>query len=182
MNLSSYAQVESPHMTFKGVPIDGKLKEYVEKMKAKGFTSLGIEDGFALLKGDFAGYKDCTIGVSTLKEADLVSRIAVIFPNRDTWSTLSNNYFSLKEMLTEKYGQPAEEIEEFQTNLEPRDDNSKMHELSMDRCKYITIFDTQKGKIRLYISHDGFSTHFVVLAYLDKLNSEVIREKAMDDL
>ena len=182
MNLSSYAQVESPHLTFKGVPIDGKLKDYVYKMEQKGFKNLGIEDGLALLKGDFASYRDCTIGVSTLKDVDLVNKIAVMFPKSDTWSSLSNNYFSLKDMLTEKYGKPAEVIEEFQSVYEPKDDHSKIYEVGMDRCKYISRFETPKGNIQFKISHDGFSSYFVILSYFDKINGEVIREKAIDDL
>lgn len=39
-------------------------------MKQNGFTHLGIEDGIAILNGDFAGYKDCHVGVSTLKQID----------------------------------------------------------------------------------------------------------------
>ena len=91
----TFAQ-KSEHLTFKGVPIDGTLNEFVSKMKQNGFTHLGTEDGTAILNGDFAGYKDCYVGVSTLKQNDLVHKIAVIFPDNDTWSTLSGNYFDLK--------------------------------------------------------------------------------------
>jgi len=75
----TYAQA-SEHLSFKGVPIDGTLNEYVSKMKQSGFTHLGTENGVAILKGDFAGYKDCHIGVSTLKQKDLVYKIGVLFP------------------------------------------------------------------------------------------------------
>ena len=182
MSLTTLAQTESPHLSFKGVPIDGTLNEYVQKMKQKGFTYLGTEDGIALLKGDFAAYKGCTVGVATLKQKDLVSKITVIFPNCETWATLANNYFSLKEMLTEKYGEPVDVKEEFQGYSEPRDDNSRMHEVGMDRCKYITTFETTKGKIQLYIGHNSFSASYVLLSYFDKINGETIRAKAMDDL
>ena len=64
MSLTTFAQTESPHLSFKGVPIDGTLNDYVQKMKQKGFTYLGTEDGIALLKGDFAAYKGCTVGVN----------------------------------------------------------------------------------------------------------------------
>ena len=43
------------HLTFKGVPIDGTLSEYVAKMKSAGFKYLGEQDGTAILQGDFAG-------------------------------------------------------------------------------------------------------------------------------
>ncbi|MBC3759879.1 hypothetical protein H7U19_15815 [Hyunsoonleella sp. SJ7] len=41
------------HMKFKGVPIDGTLKEYVLKTKAVGFTHIGTEAGIAMLKDDY---------------------------------------------------------------------------------------------------------------------------------
>lgn len=182
MSLTSYAQTESPHMTFKGVPIDGTLNEYVQKMRQKGFDYLGTEDGIAILTGDFAAYKGCTIGVTTLKQKDLVSKITVIFPNCETWAALANNYFSLKEMLTEKYGKPADVVEEFQGYSEPRDDNSRMHEIKMDRCKYVTTFETPKGNIQLYIDHNSVMSCYVMLSYFDKINGDVIRANAMDDL
>ena len=180
--LVSIAQTESPHLTFKGVPIDGTLNAYVQKMKQKGFTYLGTENGVALLKGDFAAYKGCTIGVATLKQQDLVSRITVIFPDCKTWGTLSDNYYTLKEMLTEKYGNPVEVIEEFQSYSQPKDDNSKMHEVGMDRCKFVTTFATPKGSIQLEIGHNSFTARFVMLSYFDKLNGDSVRAKAMEDL
>ena len=56
-SLMTWAQSE--HLTFKGVPIDGTLTEFVTKMKTAGFTHLGTQDGMAALQGDFAGYKNC---------------------------------------------------------------------------------------------------------------------------
>ena len=182
MTLTSFAQTESPHLAFKGVPIDGTLNEYVQKMKQKGFDYLGTENGIAILTGDFAAYKGCTVGVTTLKQKDLVSKITVIFPNCETWDGLASNYFSLKDMLTEKYGKPADVTEKFPGYSEPRDDNSKMHEVKMDRCKYVTTFETPKGDIQLYIGHNSMMSCYVMLSYFDKINGDVIRAKAMDDL
>jgi hypothetical protein len=180
--MTTWAQNQtSEHLTFKGVPIDGKLSEYVLKMQKNGFTHVSTKDGAALLKGDFAAYKGCTIGVATLKQTDLVSKISVVFPECETWSSLSSNYFSLKEMLTEKYGKPSEIVEEFQTYSEPADDRSKMHEVIMGTCKYYSIFEIDKGKIELSIngSREG---RFVILSYYDKINSDIIKSKALEDL
>ena len=182
MSLATFSQTESPHLSFKGVPIDGTLNEYVQKMKQKGFSYVGTEDGVEILTGDFAGYNGCKVGVSTLKETDLVSKIAVIFPKRDTWSTLSNDYFSLKEMLTEKYGTPASVQEEFPSRSDLRDDNVRMFEVMRDGCKYISTFETSKGNIQLSISQRGHVNCFVLLCYFDKINGDIVRAKAMDDL
>ena len=177
----SFAQNQSQHLSFKGVPIDGTLNEYVAKMKQSGFTLIRTEDGVAMLKGDFAAYKDCIIGVATLKGKDLVSKITVVFPAKDSWSLLANNYFSLKEMLTEKYGEPSESVEKFDTYSEPRDDGSKMIQVKLDACKYYSIYETDKGSIQLSINGD-ISSCFVMLAYFDKINGDIIKQKAMDDL
>ena len=179
--LSSFAQSDTLHLKFKGVPIDGTQKEYVEKMEQKGFTYIGVEDEVAVLKGDFAAYKGCHVFVSTLKQKDLVCRIAVKFPDCKTWGQLSSDYFSLKEMLTEKYGKPAEETETFQ-NGEPDNDNDRFHEVRMDRCKYISTFETPKGTIELWIDNGGLFSCYVGLTYTDKINSAIIRNHALDDL
>ena len=172
----------SDHLTFKGVPINGTLDEYVSKMKQNGFTHLGTEDGMAILNGDFAGYKDCHVGVSTLKQKDLVYKIGVLFPEKDTWSRLSTNYFDLKEMLTEKYGKPSDVIEKFDSYSQPRDDEDRMYKVKFDNCKYSSIWQTDKGEIQLSIDHNSVTSCFVKLAYFDKINGDKIKAKAKDDL
>lgn len=112
-----FAQSASEHLTFKGVPINGTLNEFVSKLKQKGLAHIGTEEGIAMLKGDFAAYKNCTIAAVSLKQKNLVAKVGVIFPSLETWSSLSNNYFSLKEMLTKKYGEPAVCVEEFQNDF-----------------------------------------------------------------
>ena len=99
------------HLSFKGVPINGTLKEYTDAMVKAGFHYEGTQDGVSILSGDFAGYKNCIVGVSTLKNCDVVSRIAVLFPNKDTWSSVLNDYETLKSMLTQKYGYPSDSKE-----------------------------------------------------------------------
>ncbi len=69
--MTASAQVKqdtSQHLTTKGVPLDWALDQYVLKMKQNGFKHLSTKDGVAMSQGDFAGYKDCFVGVSTLKQ------------------------------------------------------------------------------------------------------------------
>jgi hypothetical protein len=180
ITMLNFAQ-SSEHLTFKGVPIDGTLNEFITKMTLNGFTNSGTENGKAILNGDFAGYKDCVINVSTLKQKDLVNNIGVLFSKKDTWSTLSGNYFELKQLLTEKYGKPNEVEEKFESYSQPNDDNRKMYEVLFNRCKYFSIWQTDKGKIQLSIENNQGSSR-VKLTYLDKINSDIIKAKAKDDL
>jgi hypothetical protein len=178
----SFGQTKADHLIFKGVPLDGTLDEYILRMKKSGFTLLSMEDGFALMTGDFAGYKDCSIGVSTLKQKDLVHKIGVLFPKSDKWSTLSGNYFDLKQMLTEKYGKPVKVVEKFTSNSSEKDDDSKMYDVKFDRCKYYSIWETDNGDIQLSIDHEGVMSCFVKLVYFDNINSATVKKHAFDDL
>lgn len=180
--LISSAQDKSEHLSFKGVPIDGTLNEYVSKMKAAGFSYLGTQNSIAILQGDFAGFKNCTVGVSTLKAVNVVSTIGVIFPSRDNWSSLEEDYDQLKTMLTKKYGNPTEVVEQFQGRSAPKTNDEKLHELFMDRCTWYTTFETTKGDIQLSLQKSDFGQYFVLLKYYDKINTDAVRSAAMDDL
>lgn len=45
------------HLSFKGIPIEGSMTEFCQKLKAKGFTSVGREKNLTLFSGDFTGRK-----------------------------------------------------------------------------------------------------------------------------
>ena len=172
---------DNQHLMFKGVPIDGTLSEYVEKMKLNGFVVTVSEPGTSLLQGDFAGYKDCLVGVVTMKQKDLVSRIKVMFTERDDWSSLYSNYVNLKDMLTQKYGQPTEVVEVFPSYPSVTNDGLKYTYAQVGECNYKTVFETPKGQISLYIDNID-SKCFVGLSYTDKINGEIMKAKAIDDL
>ena len=172
---------QSEHLAFKGIPIDGTLRQFTALLTQKGFTKIGSEKGVSMLVGDFAGYKDCSVIVSTMEKQDLVYMVAVKFPNLDTWSLLESNYTKLKNMLTQKYGNPSSCVEKFQHNY-VNDDSERLFELQMDRCEYKTVFDTEKGKIALTICNERFSSCYVLLGYVDGINGAIMNDAAMDDL
>ena len=171
------------HLSFKGVPINGTLQEYTNAMVKAGFHYEITQDGVSLLTGDFAGYKNCTIGVSTLKNLDVVSHIAVLFPNRETWSAVLGDYENLKTMLTKKYGYPTDSKEIFTGHIGDYDNFFVMEALKEDKYEWYTVFSTELGDIELSIlSGTVYHTAAVRLSYYDKANSEKVRSSAMDDL
>lgn len=178
------AMQNSPHLKFKNVPIDGTLDKFVARMVKSGFKKERKTADQAILSGDFAGFKECVVYVETLTGKDLVSRIAVSFPEREQWEYLYGDYKHLKELLITKYGKPSSCVEKFQGSygLTPTDDNDRMHYVHFDKCKYETRFTSDKGEIVLWIEHDGVSSTFVMLAYKDKINGSVIKNHAIDDL
>ena len=171
------------HLSFKGVPINGTLKSYTDAMVKAGFHYELTQDGTALLTGDFAGYKGCTVGVSTLKNLDVVSRIAVLFPEKETWSAVLGDYEHLKNMLTVKYGTPSDSQEKFTGYIGDYDNYLVMHALKDGEYVWYTTFTTELGDIELSImSGTKYNTAMVRLSYYDKANSEKVRSAAMDDL
>ena len=172
---------QTGHLTFKGIPVDGTLNEFVGKLKQKGLTHLGTEQGVAVLKGEFAAYKGCTIA-AVAHESGSVYRVAVMFPPKDSWIHLYDDYVSLKEMLTQKYGEPESVIEEFQSYGGVDNDNMKMHYVKYDKCRYITDFTTDGGAIELRIDHNDRLECYVILIYEDTMNGDKVRSSAIDDL
>ena len=171
---------DNQHLMFKGVPIDGTLSEYVEKMKLNGFTLLGSENNGAMFNGEFANYQNCKIGVGTSNKKDLVSTVFVMFPEREEWNDLYGDYNRLKQMLSEKYGIPNESKEKWENGYEPSL-ALRMSALKRGECNFKTTFVTPNGKIQLRLEHqDG--TCFVFLGYFDKINGEIMKAKAIDDL
>ncbi|MBR5562994.1 MAG: hypothetical protein IKW11_02065 [Bacteroidales bacterium] len=170
---------QNQHLTFKGVPIDGTLNDYVVKMSAAGFTHLQTEDGIATLKGDFAGYKDCRIYVQTLKPKNLVSEIVVEFPARTEWFEIESDYKKLKGMLTTKYGNPKEVREEFQGNPS---DGVKLSRIGDYEGFYYSIFELPNGKLTLIIKEGSWGLGYVDLWYSDKINSAKVEADALNDL
>lgn len=171
---------QETHLKFKGVPIDGSLTEFVSKMKTAGFTHISTEDGIAFLEGDFAGHKNCIVGVCTVKPLNIVSMIAVIFENEYNWSDLESDYNTLKGMLTEKYGAPTQVIEEFESTY--LDDDDKLRELRANRGTWESVFETESGDIELLIHSEGYDSSHVALYYRDKINTEKVRKQALEDL
>jgi len=174
-----YAQ---QHLTFKGVPIDGTLKDYTQAMKEAGFHYEGTDDGVSILSGDFAGYKNVMIGVYTLTSCDVVSHIAVIFPSNSTWSALQNDYEHLKEMMTKKYGKPKDVVEKFTTYVGD-DSGLRLHALRDGEYEWYSQYETDLGTIRLTIGKGtSYLTGCAALIYQDKANAEIVNNSAIDDL
>lgn len=181
----SFAQNESntsKHLTFKEVSIDGTLIEFVSKMENEGFTHLRTEEGIATLNGDFATYKDCRIAVLTIEPKEVVHSIQVFFPKCYGWSSLLSNYMWVKELLTEKYGEPTLVVETFNKPTVPDENNAKMWEVLQTNCNYSVLYEMEEGTIELTIKRGTVVNAFVQITYLDKINGEMLRQKAKDDL
>lgn len=183
--LFSFAMIHAQdHLAFKGVPIDGTLAEFVACMEETGLTFVGEENGTALLHGDFAGFRKCSIRVTTLQSYDIVNHVTVSFEAQNNWKKLYRNYSSLKEMLTKKYGKCTECVEKFDSQYSPSNDGSRMTLLYLGKCNYYAIWEMENGIIKLDIVKGStvLSNGMSRLQYWDKSNTELLQQKVLDDL
>ncbi len=171
---------ESQHLSIEGVPIDGTKNEFISKLKQKGLKQDPKEP--RVLTGKFAGYSNCKVYAISDDDKNLMYGAAVIFPDADNWKILSSNYFSIKNMLTEKYGDPIEEIEEFQQPYSWSNDTQKFHEVIMGRVTYKSKFSNEKGSIILSIEQIEHLVCYVNLIYFDYTNATLVLGNAQDDL
>lgn len=176
----SLCSAQTEHMKFKGIPMEGTLQTFTDKLKAKGYTSVGIQDGVSLLTGEFAGYKNCKIG-AVADNSGIICKVSVVFPDMDKWGELEQCYSNYKSMLTEKYGEPAICEESFSDGFS-HDDFNKICAIQLDKCKYYSAFKSELGNIQLEINHNGFTSCYVMLSYFDNANQDKLRQQIMDDL
>ena len=176
--MTSYGQIS--HMKFKGIPMEGTQSAFVKKLVEKGLSYVGKEGNTAILEGEFATIKECTIVVERFSDRDQVSMVAVIFPEEDTWNGVAGCYFALKDMLKEKYGNPYC-IEKF-SDKDPVDNFLRFHRLLRNECEYLSEFTCENGKIQLTMKKQDYNSASAVLRYIDNANAIEKRQKMMDDL
>ena len=178
---STVLSAQTEHLAFKGVPIDGSAKVFATRLQSKGFEPIKTTDGKLALRGSFCGHPNCLVQVNTAEDEDVVSAISVLFEREITWYALSNNYDTLKNMLTEKYGDPVEVKEQF-VNLYSDEDFLKITRLQSHDCEWRSVFETGVGQIVLSIEYRLEYGSFVKLEYRDRINGMKIREAAKSDL
>jgi hypothetical protein len=185
VSASLFAQADtSAHLAFKGVPIDGTIARFVGRMKKCGFTRTLVKSkdkdrdrdrdknrGGVTLAGDFAGYENCVVKVETSGQPDLVSRITVhLYPKS---GSIWDNYYSMKGMRREKYGEPADSDERYDQFDEA---------IAPGSHTFYTVWETAKGTIWLSSRYAMSTGRYMQLEYTDRINSGKVRAEAMKDL
>ena len=167
------------HLTFKGIQIDGNLKQLISKLENQNFTLIKEYDELAKMKGTFAN-SSCELLIGTTPKSKKVYTILVDFGENDSWYSLKIKYKELKTQLQNKYNVIPEATEEFYSPYY-EGDGYELQALRKDKCFYYSIFKLNNGEIGLYIAEDG-----VRIQYTDKINNLLRKEEenfqAYDDL
>ena len=133
----------SEHLKFMGIPMEGPLDDFSDKIIAKGFQFEMVNDNnLTILQGIFAGHQ-ASVLLQPNRNNDIY-RVQVIFGDGKnyftSWEKISSLYYELKDLLISKYGQPEECTEKF-VGKEPKRDYHKMLAVAQEKCDYYCIFE-----------------------------------------
>ncbi|WP_278820537.1 hypothetical protein [Hoylesella nanceiensis] len=177
------AQNTNEHLKFMGIPINGTLESFTQKLVAKKIKSIQAAEGVGLFNGTFAGKNDCNIFVATVPNRNIVSKVVVCLPPRETWAWLESDYNQFKQMLTSKYGEPLQHSETFKAGTFTSSDYLKISALKEGKCEYYVGWKLNEGVILLeIISIESPSSCLVRLSYYDAINSKLEETSKQDDL
>lgn len=167
----SFAMRAQEHMTFMGIPIDGKISAFTQKLEDKGFTYVKTEDGVTFLTGSFAGNRDCIILVASSIKSLTVWKVLVVFPSKSSWESLKNEYQTMKSLYSRKYGEPN--IYEFFISPYYEGDGYEMTAISIGKAHYESFFKTNDGYIHLAIKDGKYRSGYVTVGYEDGINVKI---------
>ena len=151
------------HLSFKGIPIEGSMTEFCQKLKSKGFTSIGRENNITLFSGDFTG-RQATVGVTATDDGKNVFAVVVLFDPSGEWNTLVNTYDYYKDLYTRKYGKPTISKENNPAHLDSN--TALMAEVHQGTVVYGSAWEVTGGDIQLSIEKSsGVFQGLVIIHY-----------------
>ena len=156
------------HLMFMGVPIDGTLDQFSQRVSEKGLTLVQRVNGIDFYFGSFLGY-ECIIGAVPREEKDLVYSVLACVIDFEDWQTLQKAYFDVKKKLTAEYGNPEEVEEKFSSS--PRNDAEKFQAVIDGKCHYEATYVTKNGEITVSIEVQEGLGPTVLVQYLDDENA-----------
>ena len=181
--IGAMAQNANEHLKFMGIPINGTLESFTQKLVAKGMKRQLGRRNIGFVRGTFAGKDNCKIYIQRINSCDVVFRVVVCLPPRETWAWLESDYNEFKQMLTSKYGEPFQHSETFKAGSYTSSDALKMSSLRGGKCQYYTGWKLNEGAIEVeMISIETPSGCFVRISYFDAINSKLEETSKQDDL
>jgi len=170
----SAATMAQEHMTFKNIPIEGNINDFVEKMEAQNFSVEEKLDGVITMKGSFAGFDDCRIYLIFSKKSQTVWKVTVSLPEQVSWTSTKSRYEDYKEKYTQKYGRPTKSYEFFLSPYE-RGDGYELQAISLEKGYYSTYWKSNLGTIVVEIEATSNSKGWVRLLYEDAAGVEIMK-------
>ena len=181
---ASFACIAQEHLSFKGIPLEGSMKDFCKQLVDKGFESLGSDNNTTLFVGDFTG-RNATVGVIADDEGENVYSVVVLFDASGEWKALTNTYNYYKDLYTRKYGKPTTVVEnhpELKYSTNPSN-TGLMAEVHQGRVTWGSLWKVTGGEIEITIEKAaGIYEGAVVIRYRDAQNEEAKIQKHLEEI
>lgn len=180
LGLISIGLFAQEHLAIKGVPIDGKLSDFVSRLEQNGFTFAQNDAEGAYMRGVFTG-KECTLYIEASPISKTVHTVFVLFNPLEDWATLKNDYATIKKGLILKYGEPKACKEEVRSPYKEGDGHAYMA-FKGGYADWHSSFSAPQGAIDLYIRQQDWNELNVIVKYADKVNTKKSTDELTADL
>jgi hypothetical protein len=166
LSISAFSQ---EHLTFKGVPINGYLPDFVEEMKEKGFSFETVGDGTAWMEGNFLN-ENCSLYMLVSPKSQLVYCVVITLPKKDSWYRLKSSYKDIISQYQKKYGKPSDSNAYFSSPYY-EGDGYELQALRLNKCQYNTYWKLTEGSIRVVMGTGSTLEGDLLIYYTDSINS-----------
>ena len=137
------------HLDFKGVSISGHLDNFKSELEKIGYRCEYSNDNHTRMSGEYAGRKvNLSILITSMTKLVYLLLIDI---KEDDWQKSKEIYNSIRDQLSEKYGQPSEVIEEFEEPYEDGD-GYEFDALEMGQGSYFSNYHLPQGRICVAIN------------------------------
>lgn len=183
---------------FKGVEITGTVEQFGSKMAAQGFQFLSKDNNTAIYQGRFAGQDECYVYLVPVENSKDIASVSVMMGLKisdygtvysyETWEQLMRDYENMKDLLTEKYGDPSEQNEGFLNGASTSSSYLKLHSVQEGQCDYHATWgnaDVDKMMVKLAIvggRNMGEQVAMIAIVYSNVEKNNMARKEILEDL
>lgn len=165
--LSFSLSVQSQHLAFKGIEMNGSVASFATKLQPKGFIKESTHDDVISLKGPFDTYNNCIVLLFSNAQGNIRS-VVVNFPEQNTLEGINKNYSNIRSFLVEKYGAPTIVSEKYGAGLfENHTDNVDVSQIKENGKYYGCEWSLSNGDVQLSLTDKN-----VQLLYVDRLAAQ----------
>ena len=159
------------HFEFAGVEMDGNINTFVKKLEKKGFRTLKtLRDGHLVaMYGTYANVDFSQIYIFSTDGENVVYKIGIYMPSKNSWSELKSQYMTYRELLVDKYGKPNSDYMEFSGGYADGD-GRELEALYKEQCSFFAYWGSELGEVNIGMNEDGADKGQIVTIYKDAAN------------
>lgn len=157
------------HMAFNGVPMEGSIRSYADRLIQGGCRLVEDGEDSLVLSGNHLDWKNVTIIVQGAPSDKEVYGVTVYVEAGRSWSTIEERYRETAELYRRLYGRPEDHVEHF-SGGDPGSDPKRLKALTAGKCNYMSLWNADGGSVIAAVHCDS-SKYYIACTYQDDANA-----------